>query len=111
MDMLTMNYIWSHHKDLIPHGVELCDYLDVDFVGVKFSPAGSGRYNKKYIVIPDLQLQASKRDGIIKFYKHATLTGLLQKKKGKPGFMSYSDFMNTYVWAHNFYCTKALLDI
>ena len=112
MELLSMNYIWGNYKDKIRRGVSLCDHLNVDFVGVKFfRNSNFGRFKRQYIVIRNLQDSAAQRGGLIYFTLHGTLAGLLDGNRGKPGSMSYSKFMNEYVWTNNFYCSRALLDV
>ena len=105
--LLSMNWIWGHYPHLIKRGVEICDHLNVDFVGVEFTDTGA----RKYITVSDLQEQASRRGGIINYNKHSTLSGLLEGKKGQARTMDYSKFMNTFVWNHHFYCSKVVLDV
>jgi hypothetical protein len=54
--------------ELITRGVSLCDHLRADFIGVKFTASGDGKYKKSYIVVPDMEFEASNRGGTIHFY-------------------------------------------
>lgn len=105
--LISMDSIWRRYGDIIPHSQSLCDYLNVDFVGVTFVRHADG-LRKKYIVVPQLP---SRRGGIIRYRIYKNLPTLLQNRRGRLYTMSYDDFMQKFVWSGNYYCSRNLLDI
>jgi hypothetical protein len=112
MDLLNMDFIWGHFKKYIPRGRSLCDHLNVDFVGVKFEEKYNqpGTFKRVYYTVADFGDVAGNRSGNVYVKRHATLQNLL-RLKGQPHVMSYSDFMNIFVWSKHYYCSRVLLDI
>lgn len=108
--LVSMDTIWNTHHE-IPRGRSLCDFLNVDFVGVLFVPhyGHVGRYKKKYIVVPRL---AYGRGADVTYFMKSSISSLLRGRQSRPlRTMTYSDFMNKIVWQNNWYCSRVVLDV
>jgi hypothetical protein len=98
------------------HNEEICDQLNIDFIGAFIGRNGS---KWTFIIVRDFPSQPGK---LIDVEMFTNMRRLLAGERGKKSKMEYYTFMNKYVWKNpdgtprdgrledaTYFCSRALL--